>query len=64
MPQKQILEVKDIAIGAGGHEFDNRAGQIGQCCRLFPTAAMFFRSHVVQALSRGDGPRHLLHASA
>ena len=28
------------------------------------TAAMFLRSCVVQALSRGDRPRHSLHASA
>ena len=46
---------------AGSHGFDSRAGQIGHSVA---TAAMFLRSCVVQALSRGDGSRHLLHASA
>ena len=35
-----------------------------QCRQLLATAAMFLRSCVAQALSRGDEPRHLLHASA
>ena len=41
-------------------EFHSRAGQIGHSVA---TAAMFLRCCVVQALRRGDGPRHLLHAS-
>ena len=36
-----------------------------QCRQRLATAAMFVRSCVAQALSRGgDGPRHSLHASA
>ena len=35
-----------------------------QCRQRLATAATFLRSCVVQALSRGDGPRHSLHASA
>ena len=34
-----------------------------QCHHRLATAAMFLRSCVAQALSRGDGPRHSLHAS-
>ena len=44
--------VKDIAIGAGGHRFDTRAGQIDKNVAI---AATFLRSCVAQALlSRGD----------
>ena len=35
-----------------------------QCRQRLATAATFLRSCVAQALSRGDGPRHSLHASA
>ena len=51
---------KDIAIGAGGLRFDSRAGQIGLCRQRLATAATFF----AQVLSRGNGLRHPLHASA
>ena len=43
---------KHIAICAEGLGFDFQAGQIGQCRHRC----------VAQALSRGDGPRHSLHA--
>ena len=57
--------VYDIAIIAVGQGFDSRDGQIGDSVtNSVATAAMFLRSCVVQALSRGDGPRHLLHALA
>ena len=46
-------------FGAGGLGFDSRAGQIGT---VSPTTR--HRCDVAQALSRGDGPRNLLHASA
>ena len=58
------LVVKDIAVGRGGPEFDSPAGQIVQCRQRFPTAALFLRSCVAQALSDGEGPRNSLHASA
>ena len=45
----------------GGDSLSSRAGQIG---RSVATAAMFLRSCVVQTLSRGDGSRHSLLASA
>ena len=50
--------VKDFVIGVEGLGFDSRAGQIGHFCpqRLLATAAMFLRSYVDRALSRGDGP--------
>ena len=35
-----------------------------QCRQRLATVAMFLRSCVAQALSRGDGPRNSLHASA
>ena len=35
-----------------------------QCCQRLATAATFLRSCAVQALSCGDRPRYLLHASA
>ena len=35
-----------------------------QCRQRFATVATFLRSCVAQALSRGDGPRNSLHASA
>ena len=35
-----------------------------QCRQRLATVAAFLRSCVAQALSRGDGPRHSLHASA
>ena len=42
--------------------FDPRAGQT-RCRRRLVTSAMFLWSCVVQALSRGDGLHHSLHAS-
>ena len=67
LPLAQLLSAQ--AIGAEDLGFDSRAGQIdyraGQQCRQrLATAATFLRSCVAQALSRGDGPRHSLHASA
>ena len=53
----------DIVINAGGLGFDSRADQIGQS-RNGESRATFLRSCAVQALSRGDGSRHSLHASA
>ena len=50
--------VTRIAIGATDLGFDSH---VGQCVA---TAAAFFRSCVVQALSRGDRLRPLLHALA
>ena len=35
-----------------------------QCRQRLATVATFLRSCVAQALSRGNGPRHSLHASA
>ena len=35
-----------------------------QCRQRLATVATFLRSCVAQALSRGDGPRNSLHASA
>ena len=35
-----------------------------QCRQRLATVAAFFQSCVAQALSRGDGPRNSLHASA
>ena len=35
-----------------------------QCRQRLATVATFLRSRVAQALSRGDGPRNSLHASA
>ena len=35
-----------------------------QCHQRLATAATFFRSCVAQSLSRGDGPRHSIHALA
>ena len=35
-----------------------------QCRQQLATVAAFLRSCVAQALSRGDGPRNSLHASA
>ena len=59
------------ATGAGGRGLDSRAGQIDtstQCRQRLATAATFLRNCVAycvaQALSRGDGPRYSLHASA
>ena len=53
-----------ISTSEEGLWFDSRAGQIGQCLPRLATAVMFLRICVAQALSRGDGPRHSLHASA
>ena len=55
-------------IGIGGHEewwirFPGRLNRT-QCRQRLATAAMFLRSCVAQTLSRGDGPRHSLHALA
>ena len=36
---------------------------VKSCRQRLATVAMFLRSCVVQASSRGDGPRHALHAS-
>ena len=49
---------RQIAIDTGGLGFDFLAGQIGQ------GVTMLLRSCVAQALNRGDGPRHWLHALA
>ena len=56
--------VTDVAIDAGGLGFDSGAGLIGQCRQRLVATAAFFRSCIAQALSRGNGPRHSLHASA
>ena len=45
--------VTHVAIGAGRPGFDSKAGDIGH---TVATTGMFFRSCVVQALSRRDGP--------
>ena len=47
-----------IAHGAEDLQFDFQAGQIARGVAI---AAMFLRSLVTQAPSRGDGPRHSLH---
>ena len=49
----------NIAIGAGGHGFDSWTNhtQCGHRCDVFGSC-------VAQALSFGDGSRHLLHVSA
>ena len=52
--------LKRIVIGAEGYEFDSRADQFGySVANGSPPLRYFF-----QALSRGDGSRHSLHASA
>ena len=56
--------VTDVAIDARGLGFDSGAGLIGQCRQRLVATAAFFRSCIAQALSRGNGPRHSLHASA
>ena len=38
--------------------------KLAQCRQRLATVATFLRSCVTQALSRGDGPRNSLHASA
>ena len=50
------------AIGAGDQRFDSQVGQVyrTQCRQRLDV----FRSCVVHVLSRGDEPRHSLHASA
>ena len=53
--------VELIAIGAGDLGFVSQVRRIGHSVA---TDATFARSCVAQALSRGDGARHLLHASA
>ena len=60
-PLAQLLSAH--AIGAEGLGFESRVGQIGTVSPL-ATAATFLRSCVAQALSRGDGSPHSLHASA
>ena len=56
---------KDIANGSGGLGFDFLAGQIVHSVgNGSPPLQFFFRSCVAQALSRGGGPRHSLHARA
>ena len=50
------LAVKDIAIGAGGHGLDSRAGQIGLSVQQ-RLAATFLRGYIAETLSRGDGSR-------
>ena len=52
--------VSHIAVGAE-FGFDSRVGQIGH---RVAAAAMSLRSCVLLALSRNDGPRGSLHASA
>ena len=56
--------VKNIAIGAlgSGVRFP-RQSTLKQCHQQLAIAAMFLLSCVVQALSRKDGSRHLLHVS-
>ena len=56
-PLAQLLGAH--AIGAVGHGFKFRV-----CRQRLATVAMFLRSCVAQVLSRGDGSRHSLHASA
>ena len=53
--------VKSIAIRAGGLAFDYRARQIE--CNV-ATAGVLVRNCVAQALSYGEAPRQLSHASA
>ena len=53
--------VKDIAVGVQRLGLDSRSGQIGH---NDATAAVFLRSCIVQALSRGDRSRRPLHALA
>ena len=45
---------------------DSNPGSVksAQCRQLLATAAMFLRSRVAQALSRGDGPHNSLHTLA
>ena len=47
--------VEDMAIGAEG---------LGSISGSVTSDTMFLRSCVAQALGRGEGPRHPLHASA
>ena len=56
-----FVVVRGIARDAEGRCFNSRAGQIGPSVTI---AAVFLRSWVAQALSRGDGPRISLHFSA
>ena len=56
--------VKNITIDAGGLGFDSGRSFRTQCRQRLATATMFLRSCVSQELSRGDGLRCLLHASA
>ena len=58
---KVSVVVKDLTMGAGAHEFDYCAGQMGLTVTKAGPASTFIRSCVAQALSRGDRPRHSLH---
>ena len=56
----------NFAISAGGQGFDSRAGQIGHSVATAKSLRYFFGAVLPrrQALSRRDGSRHSLHASA
>ena len=54
---------QDIAVGAGGVEFDSLAGQIRHGVVYLATATTFCWSCVGLALICGDESRHSLHAS-
>ena len=56
------VEVKDTPTGAEGLGFESRTGQIGRgVANSSPPLRRFCNA---QALSRGDGRRHSLHASS
>ena len=59
------LSCHDNAIGGGGLGFDTRVGQTEHIvANGSPSLRGFVGAVLPQALSRGDGPRHSLHASA
>ena len=55
---KRTLSVREVWASIPGPV------KSSQCHQRLVTVATFVRSYVAQALSRGDGPRHSLHALA
>ena len=64
-PSKKGLHTSDRhVVDARGLGSIPRPVKSAQCRLRLATAATFLQSCVAQTLSCGDGPRHLLHASA
>ena len=62
-PLSSVVKTYCCRCKRSGTRILGRSNQT-QCCQRHAAFGAFLRSSVAQALNRGDGPRHSVHASA